>query len=169
MNLHYVESVLPQFPHQITGTAFLVDRKRALLADDMGLGKSREALDACKNLNLQRILIICPKTLALNWKKQIGLWITNDPSQVIVVEGSYDTRETQITSRKRFTIINYELLQNRVGHSHIATLRAQGFDGYIFDEAHRMKNRKSKTFMGAKGVQTNGASFILTYRHSNNE
>ena len=32
------------FPHQIEGVAFLLGRRRAILADDMGLGKSRQAI-----------------------------------------------------------------------------------------------------------------------------
>ncbi len=38
------------FPHQIEGVAFLLGRRRAILADDMGLGKSRQAIVALRHL-----------------------------------------------------------------------------------------------------------------------
>jgi SWI/SNF-related matrix-associated actin-dependent regulator 1 of chromatin subfamily A len=62
------------YAHQRTGITFLLARQRAILADDMGLGKSRVAIialrEACPEGNL---LIVCPASVKLNWRREIKL------------------------------------------------------------------------------------------------
>jgi SNF2 family DNA or RNA helicase len=38
------------YPHQSDGVAFLLSKKRAILANDVGLGKTRQAIVAVENL-----------------------------------------------------------------------------------------------------------------------
>ena len=62
------------FPHQRTGVAFLLSRRRAILADDMGLAKTRTAIVAAREQAPDgRFLVICPATLKLNWEREIKM------------------------------------------------------------------------------------------------
>lgn len=58
------------FPYQVEGAKFLATVKRGLLADDMGLGKSAQAIEACKQLGAQTIIVVCPASLVENWKRE---------------------------------------------------------------------------------------------------
>src|SRR5262249_30854981 len=73
------------YPHQADGVAFLLSKKRALLADDMGLGKPRQAIVALESAVAEGVvLVVCPASLKLNWKREI---LMVDPTARIEVIG----------------------------------------------------------------------------------
>ena len=58
------------YPHQADGVAFLLSKKRVLLADDMSLSKTRQAIVAMEAGSPDgKILVVCPVSLKLNWKR----------------------------------------------------------------------------------------------------
>src|SRR3954447_14039317 len=62
------------YPHQADGVAFLISKGRAILADDMGLGKTRQAIVAMQVAAPEgAILVVCPASLKLNWRREIRL------------------------------------------------------------------------------------------------
>ena len=70
-------------PHQKEGVQFLLDRKKCILADDMGLGKSMETAIAAIEGNFDAIVIICPASLKTNWKKEL-LWYVPERDITII-------------------------------------------------------------------------------------
>jgi SNF2 family DNA or RNA helicase len=61
------------------GVAFLLSRRRAILADDMGLGKSRTAIIALREADSAGpYLIICPAGVKLTWRYENG-WRRRSP------------------------------------------------------------------------------------------
>ena len=48
------------FPYQEDGAAYLSTKARAGLLDDMGVGKSCQAVRACDRVAARRIVVICP-------------------------------------------------------------------------------------------------------------
>jgi SNF2 family DNA or RNA helicase len=96
--------------YQKSGVRFIVDtrgrdgRRRSLLADTVGLGKTAEALGACLESGVPGpYLIVCPMT-AVNstWKAEINRWLPED--NVVTIP----------TGRaKRDNILDNLLLQNR--------------------------------------------------------
>jgi len=93
----------PPLPHQLPAIKTLLENDKFILADDMGLAKTSSAIVAAILGNYQRILVVCPATLKLNWKKEISIY--DDPSNISVIEGSDFTF-------KKWTIINYDILKN---------------------------------------------------------
>ena len=76
------------FPHQRAGVAFLCTARRALLADEPGLGKTAQAIRALKQLNdadggSLPALIVCPNTLKKNWKREFATWWPEASVQII--------------------------------------------------------------------------------------
>lgn len=63
-----------QYSYQTIGTQSLAVQRRGILADAMGLGKSKQALDACNLIGAKRILVVAPKSLTYNWKDEITKW-----------------------------------------------------------------------------------------------
>lgn len=57
---------------QRVGVDWLVNRERALLGDDMGLGKSVQA--ACALPKNAAAVIVCPASLKLNWAREVATW-----------------------------------------------------------------------------------------------
>ena len=60
----------PPLEHQKEAIEKLVGSRRFILADDMGLGKSLSAVVASLEVNKKKILVVCPATLKINWKRE---------------------------------------------------------------------------------------------------
>jgi SNF2 family DNA or RNA helicase len=58
--------------HQLEAVKFLKEKKYAILADNMGLGKSLSSISACDDANF--LLIICPAYLKSNWERELSKW-----------------------------------------------------------------------------------------------
>ncbi len=162
------------FPHQRAGVEFLATAKRALLADEPGLGKTAQAIRALKMLHergeeIFPVLIVCPNTLKKNWAREFTKWWPEVPTQVI--KGSAVQRKRQFEDPAQVFIINWESLRTHsrlapYGSVALTRCRACGgqdekisetrcevhlrelnnidFKSVIADEIHRSKDPKSK-------------------------
>jgi SNF2 family DNA or RNA helicase len=162
------------FPHQRAGVKFLTTARRALLADEPGLGKTAQAIRALKQLQdggeqVFPALIVCPNTLKKNWKREFDKWWPGLDIQVI--KGSATQRRKQFDEPSQIFIINWESLRGHSrlapygsvalarckecgGHDekvtenrcevHLRELNKISFKSVIADEIHRSKEPKSK-------------------------
>ena len=89
---------------QKDGIEFLLKNKKCILADGMGMGKTRQAVIAAMETGAKKILIICPASLKSTWKREILVY--NDESEVSVINGS------EWNTNSRFTVVNYDILAN---------------------------------------------------------
>lgn len=117
------------YPHQRAGVKFLATAKRALLADEPGLGKSAQGIRALTELTRQGVtsfpaLVVCPSTLKENWKREIEQWWPG--IRVLIIDGTPSQRRKQFDSyfnpkdpalKPHVIIINWEGLKT---HSRIA-------------------------------------------------
>ena len=71
--------------HQKTAIKFLLSRKKCILADDQGLGKTVELTVAALEGQFEHVLIICPASIKTTWKKELSWYV--DPRQVTIIEG----------------------------------------------------------------------------------
>ena len=148
------------FPYQYQGVAFLYPRYAAVLADEMGLGKTMQAITAVRMLlrsgELRSVLLICPKPLVSNWKREFQLWAPEVP--VAVLEGDPVRRRWQWTEAQvPVKIANYELLMRdrELLEGELA------FDLVVLDEAQRIKNRQSTTSQIVRAIRRS-RSWALT-------
>jgi SWI/SNF-related matrix-associated actin-dependent regulator 1 of chromatin subfamily A len=49
----------------------LLANDKFILADDMGLGKTTSSIIASLESGAKKILIICPASLKINWKREV--------------------------------------------------------------------------------------------------
>ena len=125
------------YPHQADGVVFLISKGRAILADDMGLGKTRQAIVGMQVAAPEGgILVVCPASLKLNWRREIRLV---DPDAAIEVIGGRPDRPED-GRPPRWVIVNYDLLK-----AHAARLHDISWAGVIVDEAHFIKNNSQRT------------------------
>ena len=162
------------FPHQRAGVAFLATAKRALLADEPGLGKTAQAIRALKKLQENGeepfpALIVCPNTLKKNWKREFARWWPD--VKVEVIKGSANQRRKIFEEPADVYVINWESLRSHSrlapygsvalarctacgGHDekvtenrcevHLRELNMITFNSVVADEIHRSKEPKSK-------------------------
>ena len=60
--------------YQRVGVKFLTLVKRALLAYDLGLGKTAIAVRAAREVGAKRVLVITKKSLVYQWMREIERW-----------------------------------------------------------------------------------------------
>ena len=140
------------YPHQADGVAFLLSKKRAILADDMGLGKTRQAIVAMEAGTPEgTILVVCPASLKLNWKREI---LMVDATATVEVLGVGKNQ----TAPPRWVIVNYDLLSK-----YAERLHAVNWAGVILDEAHFIKNASKRTSYCLKllGVQAEAGAALI--------
>jgi SNF2 family DNA or RNA helicase len=133
------------FPYQLDGIAYLYPRREAVLADEMGLGKTMQAVVALRLLARQglvrRALLVCPKPLVTNWRREFLQWAPELP--VTIIEGSQTHRQWLWKhAEDGLLLANYEVLvRDRVW----ATAADAPYDVMVVDEAQRIKNRSGAT------------------------
>jgi SWI/SNF-related matrix-associated actin-dependent regulator 1 of chromatin subfamily A len=133
------------YKHQEEAIKFLLSRKGCILADDMGLGKTMSSIIAALETGLEKILIVCPSSLKINWEREINTFCKN----TVIVNG-------RKWSKDRFVIINYDILKNfhtlktpkkNDPEDLVVEFNRQivntKFDLAIIDEAHLLKNHDS--------------------------
>lgn len=149
-------------PWQVDGVRELAQRTSFLLADDMGLGKSLQALTIfavdVKREWASTCLIVAPATLKGNWADEIQKF-TRFPH--LVLHGTPTERNKQLVEfasleGPKILVVNYELVV-----LHLDTLDALRFDVAIFDEAHYLKNPKAKRTKACLNLYSR-RSFMLT-------
>lgn len=130
------------FKHQEEGIEFLLKTPKCVLADDMGLGKTYQSIVAALECESERVLIVCPASLKINWMREVQ----NFCEDVSIISGKH-------WNPSRFTIINYDILKN----FHTIEERGKTYEDWelrreivefnpdliILDEAHFIKNHKS--------------------------
>ena len=67
------------YPFQKVGAKFLAARKMALLADEMGLGKTIQAIRACDMVFADKVTVICPACVTVNWRREFDRWSITQP------------------------------------------------------------------------------------------
>src|SRR5580704_9638623 len=77
--------LIAPFPYQIAGANWLKVRVQALLADEMRVGKTPQAIHACDLVGAQNILVICPASVRVNWGREFERFSPLDrPCQVVM-------------------------------------------------------------------------------------
>jgi SWI/SNF-related matrix-associated actin-dependent regulator 1 of chromatin subfamily A len=127
----------PPLSHQKEAIQKLVENKKYILADDMGLGKTTSTIIASLECGAKKVLIICPATLKINWKREIENY---SKKSIYIAEGK------NFDPNYDFVIINYDIIKNfhdtkRKDESQIISAN---FDLVIVDEAHYIKNAQAQ-------------------------
>ncbi len=122
------------YPYQELGVCFLAARKRALLLDGMGLGKSPQFIRACDAIDARKILVVCAAIAKDNWARLFRQWGLL-PRKIHIIEGA----KSRIPRDADVVIVNYDILK-----FHYAELAARPFDVAGIDEAQFLKSPTAK-------------------------
>jgi SNF2 family DNA or RNA helicase len=150
------------FEHQKVAVQFLAKRPSAMLADVMGLGKTRSALVAALRLHreqkIDRVLVLAPAAVRYSWMTEVQK--LSQDGQKPIIWCSYNVKKQTIAG-ERFAdhvnllpilVLSYALLpQSR----HVQALESWCEDGkalLVCDESSFLKNRTAKQTKGSAAV-----------------
>jgi superfamily II DNA or RNA helicase/tRNA A-37 threonylcarbamoyl transferase component Bud32 len=157
-------------PHQIEAARDVLRHKRgrALLADEVGLGKTIEALIILEEYRqrglVKRALILTPPTLMEQWRDEIVQKIDVDPEDVYVIDLKKSVATVREAIQRHSIVIgNIQSLRRRV---RAPVFQDLAFDLVIVDEVHQVLSQaRSKTrpnpLLGYELVSNIDKKFVL--------
>ncbi len=134
-------------PYQKTGYTwlrFLYENKLgACLADDMGLGKTLQTIAFLQSVYhaVDRVLIVCPVTIILNWEKEFKRF---SDMEVFIYHGENRT----LPEDTKILITSYGIMKREIE----TTFSRQHFDIFVLDEVQHLKNIQSQGASAARKV-----------------
>lgn len=122
------------------------DKRRLLIADEMGVGKSASAILAKEMLDVKTALILVPSNTTETWQsylsdkvdesgKQIGYFKKGEAPRVFTVEKP-DDLTTLKTGTYDYVLISHE----KLGEHYMNDMKQLDFGMLIVDEVHKLKN-----------------------------
>ena len=137
------------YGYQLEGVRRFFETGRLLLADDIGLGKTTQAIAACHGLHAtgqaKRGLLIVPNALKPQWKRE---WEATSNVVLTLLEGSASQRkDVYRRTTDGFILVGYEQFVRDLEW-------AQAFapDLVVLDEAQRIKNWATKSAAYVKAL-----------------
>lgn len=137
--LQHLPAIIP-YPHQIETAKKVLNelQGRAILADEVGLGKTIEAGLILKEYMLRglvkKALVLVPASLVLQWTREL-----NEKFSI----GAF-------AQRNEWSWTTYDVLVSSIDTTkrdpHRSIVLEQDWDLVIVDEAHKLKNRKTKNW-----------------------
>ena len=127
------------FPFQVQGIQWaLRNNGKCILADDMGLGKSLQALGIAMYYRQEwPILIVAPASMVATWAEQVKRWIP-ELEEGMDVEAIFDGKNARFEGRA-VNIVSFDLAVKL-----IAVIKDKRFKLIIGDESHALRNRETK-------------------------
>lgn len=160
------------FPYQRTGVAYCLDKKRLIMGDQPGLGKTTQAIATMVAAEEMPILVICPSSLKLNWQQEIhtisnlrAILLTD--SNMRTFKSFWNMRDGEGRRLASVFILNYESLKKFFVHSidkpadgGRVTIKnykfnienIEFFKFICFDESHRLKDFTTQQSKIARGI-----------------
>jgi SWI/SNF-related matrix-associated actin-dependent regulator of chromatin subfamily A-like protein 1 len=138
-------------PFQRAGVSYLLERRRAFLADEQGLGKTIEALAAIEAAGSYPAVVVCPASLKLNWLRELERWLPHRSARALRGNGGGNASGSGEGVRAPgadagaqgeaadITVINYDIVAARLPE--LCALEPQAL---VLDESHYCKNAAAK-------------------------
>jgi SWI/SNF-related matrix-associated actin-dependent regulator of chromatin subfamily A-like protein 1 len=122
-------------PFQRAGVSYLLERRRAFLADEQGLGKTIEALAAVEAAGAYPAVVVCPASLKLNWLRELERWLPQRSAVTLSGNGGAGP----VPAEADITVVNYDIVAARL--QELCALAPQAL---VLDESHYCKNAAAK-------------------------
>lgn len=168
--------LIEPYDYQKEGIAYAIDKKRCILGDEQGLGKTIEAIGLLTATKAFPALVICPASLKINWQRELRKF--GGLTGVILDDSNRSTWQLYLQNRKRngnplaeVYICNYESLRKffvqRIRRDGRFTLKSVDFDErislfrtVIIDESHKCKNSSTQQSKFVQGI-CSGKEYVL--------
>lgn len=160
------------YPYQREGISFGLEKKRVIIGDEPGLGKTLQSIGIVDVADAYPCLVICPSSLKINWLREFEKF--TDKSAV-VLDNSVRTTWSYLLKMgvHNVAIVNYESLRKyfvwdikKKGKQFrlkdvVFCPQIQMFKSIIIDESHRVKDPTAQQTIFTKGLSVDKDWVIL--------
>ena len=159
------------YPYQKEGIAFGLAKKRLIIGDEPGLGKTLQSIGVVNAANAYPCLVICPSSLKINWQREFAKFTDK---KALVLDNSTRTTWPYLLRMGMFqvAVVNYESLRKyfvwdiKGGKSFrlkdvVFCPDIRLFKSVIIDESHRVKDPSAQQTIFTKGLSVGKEWIIL--------
>jgi SNF2 family DNA or RNA helicase len=140
---------LDLFPYQHEGAAFLAGKRLACLYDDMGVGKSAQAIGALDAAKIRRAIIVCPASVREVWRGEFRKF-GRLPRKILKAK-KIDDLDLWLKDKVDVLLVSYEMAVKWAPR-----LSGDVIEALIFDESHYMMNDGSQRTVALLGPNCDG-------------
>lgn len=152
------------YPYQREGICFGLDKKKLLIGDEPGLGKTLQSIGIVDTANAYPALVICPSSLKINWQREFEKFTDK---KALVLDNATRTAWPYFLQMGMFhvAIVNYESLRKYfvwdINSSDRRSFRLKNvvfndaikvFRSVIIDESHRVKDPSAQQTIFTRGI-----------------
>lgn len=165
------------YPYQREGILYGLDRKRLIIGDEPGLGKTLQSIGIVDTAGAYPCLVICPSSLKINWQREFEKF--TDKSALVLDNAVRTTWPYLLRmGMHQVAVVNYESLRKYF----VWDIRPDGksggtprtfrlkdvvfcpqikmFKSIIIDESHRVKDPSAQQTIFTKGLSV-GKDYII--------
>ena len=168
--------LIEPYPYQREGIAYALQKKRCIMGDEQGLGKTIEAIGVLTATRAFPALVICPASLKINWQRELKKF--GGLTGVILDDKNRNTWQRFWEIKKgdgkpcaEVFICNYESLRkffvSKIRREGRFTLKSIDFDerirlfrSVIIDESHKCKTSSTQQSKFVQGIAM-GKEYVL--------
>lgn len=152
------------YEYQQEGIRFGLERRRILIGDEPGLGKTLQSIGIVDTANAYPCLVICPSSLKINWQREFEKFTDK---KALVLDNATRTSWPYLLGMGMFSVavVNYESLRKYFVWDIKARPRQPFqlkdvvfnrdiniFKSVIMDESHRLKDPTAQQTIFTRGI-----------------
>lgn len=152
------------YEYQKDGILFGLQKRRLLIGDEPGLGKTLQSIGIVDTASAYPCLVICPSSLKINWQREFGKFTDK---KALVLDNSVATTWPYLLRMEmhHVAVVNYESLRKffvwdihaRKGQSFrlkdvVFCPDIRIFKSVIIDESHRVKDPSAQQTIFTRGI-----------------
>ena len=168
--------LMEPYEYQKEGIAYALEKKKCIMGDEPGLGKTAQAIGVLTVTKAFPALVICPASLKVNWQRELrkfggltGVILNDDNKQTW--QRFWEMKKSDGRACAEVFIVNYESLKKffveRIRRDGRFTLKSVDFDEriklfrtVIIDESHKCKNSGTQQSKFVQGIAM-GKEYVL--------
>ncbi len=137
------------WPFQAEGVNFIRRHRRVILADQMGIGKTRQAIEVLKAEEVEAVLVICSKNAMFVWERELRKWWPEKADSFLTTEGLSPHARQYIWTEGFCIITTHQILLRDFDNM------PKQWAAIVLDEPHKwLRNRNTKTFRALRQIDS---------------